>query len=147
MGGIFTNIKSIVQGLIKKYNTNDPFRLAEECGFIVICRPLGTIKGFYKLIKRRRVIYINSNLDYFERMVVCAHELGHAIMHPKVNCSYLQNYTLLSVAKVEIEANKFCAYLLLTDKLLQEYPDFTMEQIASATNIPVEIVRLRQAQR
>lgn len=137
------DIKETVDGLVRKFKTNDPIVIA-EANFVVVRSPLGSIKGFYKLIDRRGVIFINSKLDYFERLVVCAHELGHAIMHPKVNCSFMQNYTLLSVSKVEIEANKFCAYMLITDKMLPEFESLTYQQIAGCTHIPVEIVKLRQ---
>ena len=26
--------------------------------------------------------------------IVAAHKLGHAIQHPKINCSFVKNYTL-----------------------------------------------------
>jgi Zn-dependent peptidase ImmA (M78 family) len=140
------NIKKIIQKLIHKFNTNDPFQLAELLGVITILIPLGKIKGCYKLMKKRKVIFINSMLDYFERRVVCAHELGHAIMHPTTNCKFLQNYTLLSVKKIEIEANKFCVFLLLPDAELDQYHELTYEEISKLTCIPVEIIKLRQTQ-
>jgi Zn-dependent peptidase ImmA (M78 family) len=131
---------------MKKFNTNDPFEIAEQLGVVVLFKPFIKIKGCYKLIQRRKVIFINSLLDYYERRVVCAHELGHAIMHPKTNCKFIQNYTLLSVKKIEIEANKFCALLLLTDNILSEYEGYTYHQISQATYIPLEIVKLTEAQ-
>jgi Zn-dependent peptidase ImmA (M78 family) len=140
------NIKKIVQKLIHKFNTNDPFQLADLLGVITILKPLGKTKGWYKLIKKRKVIFINSMLDDFERRVVCAHELGHAIMHPTTNCKYLQNYTLLSVEKIEIEANRFCVFLLLPDDALAEYHGLTYEEISKLTYIPAPIIKLRQTQ-
>jgi Zn-dependent peptidase ImmA (M78 family) len=140
------NINKIIQKLIRKFNTNDPFQLADLLGVLTILKPLGKIKGCYKLIKKRKVIFINSMLDYFERRVVCAHELGHAIMHPTTNCKYLQNYTLLSVKKIEIEANRFCVFLLLPDDALAEYDGLTYEEISKLTYIPAPIIKLRQTQ-
>jgi Zn-dependent peptidase ImmA (M78 family) len=140
------NIKHRVQNLINEFYTNDPFQLADLLGIVTILKPLGRIKGCYKLIKKRRVIFINSMLNYYERRVVCAHELGHAIMHPTTNCKFLQNYTLISVKKIEIEANKFCAFLLLSDDDLEDYYGLTYEEISKLTYIPVEIIKLRQAQ-
>jgi len=140
------NIPSKVKALMKKFNTNDPFLLAACLGVEILEQPLGSKLGFYKYIKKRKFIFINSSLDYYMRKIICAHELGHAIMHPKVNCSFMQNFTLLCTEKVEIEANKFCAYLLLTDDMLKEYEGYTYKQISQATSIPVEIVKLRQAQ-
>jgi Zn-dependent peptidase ImmA (M78 family) len=67
-------------------------------------------------------------------------------MHPNTNCKFIQNYTLLSAKKIEIETNKFCALLLLTDNILSEYEGYTYHQISQATCIPLEIVKLRQTQ-
>lgn len=67
-------------------------------------------------------------------------------MHPKTNCSFIQNYTLLSVKKIEIEANKFCANLLISDEILNEYEGFTDEQLSKSLYIPIEILRLRKSQ-
>jgi len=140
------DIPSKVKALVESYKTNNPFQIADTLGVLVLITPLGNLKGCYKYLKRRKFIFINSNLDYNEQKVVCAHELGHAIMHPKVNCSFMQSYTLLCTEKIEIEANKFCSNLLLTDDILKDYEGYSCEQISQATFIPVEIVRLRQAQ-
>lgn len=139
------NIKKKVYDLVSKHKTHDPFELAAALGVIVIKnKPLGGSKGYYKLINRRKVIFIDCNLEEWEKRVVCAHELAHAIFHPKVNCCFLQNYTLLSVNKIEIQANKFCAYLLLTDEILADCEGLTYKQIACLTSVPIEIVTLRE---
>lgn len=138
------NPKEEAKKLIKKYATNNPFELADCLKVVIIKRPLGNLKGCYKLIKRNKVIFINSNLPYLEQRNVCGHELAHCVMHPYVNCKFIQNYTLFSTDKIEIEANKFCAHLLLPDYLLLEFESLTYEQIATATGIPIEIVKLRR---
>ena len=46
---------------------------------------------------------------------VCAHELGHAVLHTHANTPFLRKNTFFSVDKLEIEANTFAA-LLLIDK-------------------------------
>jgi Zn-dependent peptidase ImmA (M78 family) len=145
LGAIITNIKLLVQKLIKYFNTNNPFEIADQLGILILYKPFKKLKGCYKLIKRRKVIFLSSFLDHDEKRVVCAHELGHAIMHPKTNCKFLQNYTLLSVKKIEIEANKFCAFLLITDDMITEHEGFTHQQISQTLYIPLEIVKLRQA--
>ena len=70
-------------------------------------------------------IYLEEN----EMRLVMAHELGHAIMHRKVNCYFIRNQTLLLNSKREIEANTFAMNLLLTDDMLYEYKDYTINQL------------------
>jgi len=138
------SINSIVAKITKMYSTNNPFELADYMNISIVKQPLGKIKGCYKFIKRNRVIFLNTDLDYMENLVVCSHELGHAIMHPKVNCRFIQNYTLFLNDKIEIEANIFCSNLLITNEILEEYKHFTYKQLSAATGIPFEIVKLRK---
>jgi len=140
------NIPSIVKALTNEFNTNDPFQLAASLGVKVLKLPLGNLKGFYKCIEQIKFIFINSNLKDDEQKIVCAHELGHAIMHSKVNCCFLHNFTFQCTSKIEIEANRFCAYLLITDEMIKDYEGLTYSQISQATYIPLKIVELRQAQ-
>jgi len=146
MEAIIMDIPLKVKSLIKKHKTNNPIKLAEALGIHVLFEPLKKIKGYYISLQRNKFIVINSNLDYMEQLVVCAHELGHAILHPKVNCCFLKRFTLQCTEKIEIEANRFCAYLLITDEMIKDYEGLTYSQISQATYIPVKIVELRQAQ-
>ena len=63
----------------------------------------------------------NTDLSESEQRFSCAHELGHALLHPDANTPFLTKYTYLSVDKYEIEANKFALKLLIPDELLFEY--------------------------
>ena len=72
-----------------------------------------------------------------------AHELGHAVLHPKENCAFMSRHTLLLTSKIERQANLFAAYLLITDDLLLEYKSFTKEQFCSGTGYPIELLKLR----
>ena len=89
-----TIIKNKVSSLIKKYNTNNAFDIADELGIIVIKEPLDdNINGFYQYFKRNRIIYINSKLDEHSQLIVASHELGHAILHSKLNI-YFNSYVI-----------------------------------------------------
>ena len=55
--------KALAARLSKKYDTRDPFRLADEMGFIVVFAPLVGMRGFQQRIKRQNIIYINDELD------------------------------------------------------------------------------------
>jgi Zn-dependent peptidase ImmA (M78 family) len=116
--------------------------LAEALNIIVVKQPLIGVKGFYQNSIRNKLIYINSNLDEVLQKVVCAHELGHAILHTKLNIVFLEKNTLFIKDKYENEANLFCTYLLLPYTQLNDYDGLTYEQIAAAAGIPIDYLRL-----
>lgn len=78
-----------------------------------------------------------------EQCFACAHELGHALLHPDANTPFLTKYTYLSVDKYEIEANKFALELLVPDELLLEYQDCTIDQVSRAIGYQRNLIELR----
>ena len=94
-------------------------------------------------LKNHRYIFINENLSEHEQRLVMAHELGHAILHRKENCYFSRNKTLLLNSKKEIEANRFAMELLLSDSFLEEYKEFTIEQISRLTGYHKRLIELR----
>ncbi len=98
----------------------------------------------YKYDRRNQYLVINSNLDSNSQRIVCSHELGHAILHPKFNTPFMRKHTLFSVDKIEIEANTFAAYLLIPDEsLFDSYNQMTIFDIAALYNVPIELVELK----
>ena len=70
------DIKKLVNKIVKKYNTNNPFDICKEMNIIVIETTLGKkTRGFYQYLKRNHVIYLDSDLEYEEKKMVLAHEL------------------------------------------------------------------------
>lgn len=74
---------------------------------------------------------------------VLAHELGHAILHPKTNITYLESNTFYSKEKIEIAANTFAAELLIEDSLFDEYKHHTIEKMAAMENLPIELIKIK----
>ena len=109
-------IRAIIAYYERMIGSRDPIRIAKFAGIgIVICQ-LDELSGFYKLIKRKKWIFINEDLldtDMFR--VVAAHELGHAFLHRTKECAFIKNHTLLLTSWVEREANLFAAELLIPD--------------------------------
>jgi Zn-dependent peptidase ImmA (M78 family) len=138
-------IKDIVRQLIRKHKSNDPFQIAKEKNIIVLFAELGNTLGFYSSYKRVQFIHLNNQLNEKQLRFVCAHELGHAVLHPKSNTPFLRTNTLLSVEKLEVEANTFAVELLLTDEILNSYrySDTTIHDIASLCGIPKKLVHLK----
>ena len=119
---------------VKKAGTNNPFEIASSKNIIVNYFPLGNTLGFYMKHVRHQVITINSDIDESLQRFVCAHELGHAVLHPDKSTPFLYKNTLLSTAKIECEANKFAVNLLLFGENLQNYE--TIYQAMRVFGIP-----------
>lgn len=132
--------------VVKLYKTNDPFDLTDYLKFHVFFKPLHPdIMGFYKYYKKNKYICINSQMERHDQVTTCSHELGHGIMHPKVNTPFLRKNTFLSVEKYERQANLFAAELLISDDyfkmLVEQFYDF--KRMSVATGIPEEFFYLK----
>lgn len=137
-------IKRIVAYYKRKFGTNDPLKIAQYLKIQVYFCPLGNTAGNYVYIHRVKWIFVNSDIeDEIFKKVILAHELGHALLHPKENCAFMAHKTLLLTSQIERQANLFAANLLITDELLQDYEGFTREQFCDCTGFPDELLQLR----
>ncbi|MEY9975774.1 Zn-dependent peptidase ImmA (M78 family) [Lysinibacillus sp. RC79] len=140
------SIKSIVNQLVKKHGTNDPFKIAKNMGIIIVFEPLGNALGYYSKHFRIPIIHINQDADRESQFFICGHELGHAVQHSDVNTSFLKKHTLFSTDKLEIEANTFAVELLLPDELFFEQDDyscFTIYDAIKEKGVPLELLSLK----
>ena len=139
------DIKEYVLNIIEKYKTTDPFEIAKEKNIIVLFEDLGNTLGFYNTYKRFKFIHINNQIDEITQRFVCAHELGHAVLHPKANTPFLRNQTFFSIDRLEIEANTFAVELLLTDNMISIYKDthLSIQEVAEIHGVPGGFARLK----
>ena len=137
------DIKKLVSHYVRKYNTRNPFELAEHLNVQVQFGDLGSRSGCYMFLKNHKCIFLNEKLNEIEMRIVMAHELGHAILHRKENCYFIRNKTFLLTSKSEIEANTFAAELLLPDEIFFENKDYTIDQIARLTGYCEKLVELK----
>ena len=137
------DIKRLVAYYVRKYDTRNPFQLAEHLNVEVQIGPLGSRAGCYMFLKNHKCIFLNEDLEEHERMLVMAHELAHSIMHTKENCYFIRNKTLILTSKMEIEANTFAAELLIPDDLIHENPGMTTAQIARLAGYDVRIMEFK----
>lgn len=135
----------LIRYYVKITGSRDPLVIARHIGIGIMIAPLGNIAGNYKLIKRKRWIFINDSIlpgsPAFN--VVVAHELGHALLHRKENCAFIKNQTLLSTARIEREANSFAAQLLISDEMLNSFAGYTKSDFCVCTGFPKELIDLR----
>ena len=114
------DIRKKTNSLKKRYGTDNPFDIAKYLGIKVIFEPLGSISGYYNKQLRMKQIHINHDLSDHDQLFTCAHELGHAIMHPDANTPFLRKRTGLL-----------------------EFQEFTTDQIAHALGYNEELIKLR----
>ena len=142
------SITNLAVQLQRRFDTRNPFRIAERLGIDVIYTDqLKRLKGMYRVIKRNRFIILNSKNSERMSRIVCAHELGHDQLHRRfAGEQALQEFELYDMStRREYEANIFAAGLLLdTDELLEMIADgYDTLQIASATETDINLVALR----
>lgn len=135
------DIKKKVESLCRKHQTRDPLQICRERGIRVLFEPLGSIRGYYSCSHRFQVIHINQDLSEEQQRFTCGHELGHAILHSKANTPFLRANTLLSVNRLEVEANRFAVCLLYPqDYLRQEFEGCSLLQMAESLKLPPELL-------
>ena len=143
MGGQILDIKKTVNSLKHKYRTNNPYELCEYLNIKIFYSELGNIKGFYQSAPKNKIIHINYNLDNNSMMWTLAHELGHALLHSKINILFLENHTHMVKNKYEIEADTFAAELLIDDSLLHYYDGYTMDNIAESEGMDPKFLKYK----
>jgi len=100
--------------ILSEYGPN-PFETASSLGAHVYFKDLGSLKGGYFGAMPKPTIVINEVLDENMKKVVCAHELGHFILHKDINVS-CENIDFECNAKagiLEREANTFASTYLV----------------------------------
>lgn len=137
------DIKAMVNKLIRKYKTRNPFEMIKGMNVILLFYPLEGVRGFYQYFQRNNIIYIDEELSDNEKLFVLAHELGHMMLHKKSNAIFMDTRTQFNTTKYEIEANKFAMELLISDDSLTEYSECTAAQLARIYGYHQKLIELR----
>ncbi len=99
----------------------DPFEAARITGAKISYKDLGSLKGAYLCSFSIPVIVINENLDGNMQKIVCAHELGHHILHCGINQSCISMQFDCTSSIYEREANIFAAAFIIDFKKAIEF--------------------------
>lgn len=134
---------NIANSTVKKYKTRDPFQIAKEKNVILVYAPLIDIRGFYQYFQRQHIICIDENLPDQHKRFVCAHELGHMMMHKSSNTVYMDTKTFLNTNKFENEANEFAVNLLIPDCEIYDNKELTTEQLSRLLGYEEAMIKLR----
>ncbi|MCZ8513467.1 ImmA/IrrE family metallo-endopeptidase [Paenibacillus filicis] len=114
-------MQKIIQKLIRRFGTNDPFIIARGLNIHIRFEDLGKdTRGIYFHKLRRRCIFIHDKLDEPWQRFVCAHELGHDRLHPGFSRFWLDEHSFFHAGKYERQANQFAVWLLIGKDQLEE---------------------------
>lgn len=137
------DIKRLADRIARKYRSRDPFEIIQGMNAILVYTHLEGIRGLYQYFQRNHIIYIDDDLPDREQRFVCAHEMGHMLLHRKMNAIFMERHTFLNRNKFEIEANMFAMDLLVSDDILEEYREYTTEQLSRLLGYQEELLKLR----
>ena len=138
-------IKKLVSRLVRKYQTRDPFEMIKGMNVILVHYPLEGVRGFYQYFQRNHIIYLDERLTEAEQRFVLAHELGHILLHSREIKTFQETETTLyETNRLETEANRFAAELLLGDSASfyreMQDSDYTLFQIAAVHHVPYDFL-------
>lgn len=136
-------IHNLADFIVRKYQTRNPFDIIREKNAILVYAPLINVRGFYQYFQRNHIIYINENLSSHDQKFVCAHELGHMLLHKNANTIYMDTRTSFNTDKYEIEANQFAVNLLIPDEMILENCHLTPEQLSRLFGYEQALIDLR----
>lgn len=141
------DIKKRADHLARFFRSRDPFEIVRGLNVILVYYPLDGVRGFYQYFQRNNIIYIDEKLPKHEQAFVLAHELGHMFLHKRSNAIFMDTRTQFNMSKYETEANLFAMHLLISDENIEEYQEFTIEQISRIFGYSQELMQLKMLHR
>ena len=116
------DIIEMAKAFKKHWGTNNPYEIAEYLGISVI-HTKSLIKDFtahtIKMPGYPTIISINDKYTENSKKILCAHELGHALLHEQcINHFAVTSSNIMT--NIEFEANLFAIALLTDDNINME---------------------------
>lgn len=144
----YEDICRTVLKTVGRCGESEPERICKSLGITVLYEPMGSFasacKGFFLSQSKKSSIVINSDMSYDLQRIICAHELGHAILHKNMTgVKAFHDVGLFDEANsFEREANLFAAELLLDDDCVFEAlnRDTTFFAVAASLRVPMELL-------
>ena len=137
------NIKRFANDIANIHDTRNPFHIAAENDIHILYEELGKNLGYFSNLLRIKTIRINNHADPFLQPFICAHELGHALLHPHAGTHAFNRNSFIANCKMEKEANQFAVELLFPDELIAGHPEIDIYNLARTFGIPYQLVYLK----
>jgi Zn-dependent peptidase ImmA (M78 family) len=122
----------------------DPYNAATENGAIVSFKDLGSLKGVFLSSLPKPTIIINNTIDSSMQKIVCAHELGHFILHKNqtFSCENTDLNSKTVSGKCEREANLFASAFLIDPEKVTDIlkGGYTVAETAAILNTDVTLL-------
>lgn len=132
---------NIVNKLIRKHKTNNPFTIAQNLNIHIRYDDLGKqTRGIYHRTLRRRFIVINNQLSTEWQHFICAHELGHDRLHKGINRFFIDECSYFNAGKFERQANCFALQLLIAEDTIRQ--DERASDFLQRNGVPEELHHL-----
>ena len=141
-----TYITQCAEALIKRYDTRDPFELCRELDIRIWYKDLGNdIQAYFFYQSRIKNIVINQHTSSISQKILCAHELGHGLLHKELAAmrGFHEATFFDSTSRAEYEANLFAAELLIDDNELLERlsgEEQSLFDLAKGLYVPAELL-------
>lgn len=139
-------INNKVEMIVRRFDTRDPFKICKYMNIHVHYKDLGnSLKAYYFYQSRIKNIVINSRSGMIVRRILCAHELGHSVLHDELaTMRGFQELELFDeIVPTEYEANLFAAELIIPDEEVLEFlndKDKSFFSIAKELYVPAELL-------
>lgn len=142
-------IVKIVNKLIDRCGTRDPYKVAKELGINVIYRNFDKQRGAYKVILKNRFVFLKNGMHPVVEQIVLWHEIGHDILHRQeaVAVGGFKEFNIFDMRenRMEYEANIFASQASLPDDTILEYIEngYDIQQIARAMCSDINLIALK----
>lgn len=142
-------IVKIVNRLIKRCGTRNPYKVADELGIHILYRDFTKQRGAYKVILKNRFIFLQNGLHPVIEQIVLWHEIGHDVLHRQeaVSAGGFKEFNIFDMRenRMEYEANVFAAQASLPDDTIIEYikQGYDIQQIARCMHSDINLVALK----
>lgn len=140
------DIKKKTDSLARRFKTRNPFEILRGMNAILVFAPLIDTRAFYQYFQRNNIIYIDENLSRHDQTFECAHEMGHMCLHKKANTIFMDTRTELNTCRYEREADLFAMSLLVSDDMIAEYQQCSVDQLSRVLGYEKRLVELRLKQ-
>ena len=132
-------IVKIVNKLIDRCGTRDPYKVAKELGINIIYRDFEKQRGAYKVILKNRFVFLKNGMHPVVEQIVLWHEIGHDVLHRQEAVADMREN------RMEYEANIFASQASLPDDTILEYIEngYDIQQIARAMCSDINLIALK----
>ena len=142
-------IVKIVNKLIDRCGTRDPYKVAKELGINIIYRDFEKQRGAYKVILKNRFVFLKNGMHPVVEQIVLWHEIGHDVLHRQeaVAVGGFKEFNIFDMRenRMEYEANIFASQASLPDDTILEYIEngYDIQQIARAMCSDINLIALK----